>query len=389
MSRSAVILGLGLANPPGSIEQTAAVARARTLLWSERAAARVEVRGAGVHENGKPRENGTGRALEALYRRSRVRRRASVLLSPMEEWSAFYAPPTSEEDRGPTTSARMRMFEERAGAVARMAAERALADAKCEAGSITHLVTVSCTGLAAPGVDAELIRSLGMSPRVERTNVGFMGCHGAINGMRVASAFARADASARVLVAAVELCSLHYHYGPDPEQAVANAIFADGAASAVVAGDEVAQWRSGEVADGVRLARFGSVLLPESADAMSWRIGNHGFEMRLSARVPELIRKHLRGWLGEWLGSAGVRLEDVRGWVVHPGGPRILDTVAEALSLDAGALADSSAVLGECGNMSSPTVMFIMERLRRAGTPRPWVVLGFGPGLVAEAALVV
>src|SRR6185312_7307169 len=134
---------------------------------------------------------------------------------------------------GPTTGERMRIYAEEAGPLAVRAAKIALAEAATPAADITHLVTVSCTGFAAPGVDYSLIRGLGMASTVQRTHVGFMGCHGALNGLRVANAFASADPNARVLLCAVELCSLHYYYGNEADKLVANAIFADGAAAIV------------------------------------------------------------------------------------------------------------------------------------------------------------
>jgi predicted naringenin-chalcone synthase len=120
---------------------------------------------------------------------------------------------------------------------------------------------------------------------------------------------------------------------------------------------------------------------------MSWRVGGHGFRMTLSRRVPGMVAQHLRGWLEPWLERQGLALADVGGWAVHPGGPRVLDAVAESLALPAGALAASRAVLAAHGNMSSPTVAFILEELRWRATPGPWVALAFGPGLVVEAAL--
>ena len=127
--------------------------------------------------------------------------------------------------------------------------------------------------------------------------------------------------------------------------------------------------------------------MPDSADAMSWRIGDHGFQMTLSARVPALIEAHLRPWLRDWLAQHGLSIDRVGSWAIHPGGPRILDAVGSALGLPPAAVAPSREVLAECGNMSSPTVLFILERLRARGAPGPTVLLAFGPGLVAEAVL--
>jgi alpha-pyrone synthase len=195
----------------------------------------------------------------------------------------------------------------------------------------------------------------------------------------VASAFAGADAAAHILLCAVELCSLHYHYGKDPQGLVANALFADGAAAVV--------GTAAEVAGGWRVAATASCLLPHSTDAMGWTIGDHGFVMSLSRRVPALIATHLRPWLEGWLQQQGIDLAAVGSWAVHPGGPRILDAVERSLGLPSSALAISREVFAGHGNMSSPTVLFILDRLRAVDAPRPCVALAFGPGLVAETAL--
>jgi predicted naringenin-chalcone synthase len=252
-----------------------------------------------------------------------------------------------------------------------------MAESGFEPASITHLVTVSCTGFLAPGIDFALIHGLGLRPTLERTHVGFMGCHGALNGLRVANAFASASPETRVLVCAVELCSLHYYYGSEPDKLVANAIFADGAA-AVVGSRAESPWS---------LTASGSCLIPDSAPDMGWTVGDHGFEMSLSRRVPGLIAKHIRPWMESWLGDNGLSLDDVRSWAIHPGGPKILAAAGEGLGLPAEALAVSQDVYAAHGNMSSPTVLFILGRLRQLDAARPCVALGFGPGLVAEAAL--
>jgi predicted naringenin-chalcone synthase len=293
-----------------------------------------------------------------------------------------FLPTGDPADRGPTTAERMRYFAALAPPLAARATGAALAEAGFPAGDISHLITVSCTGFLAPGLDRALIDAFGLRPTVERTHVGYMGCHGALNGLRVANAFASANPQARVLLCAVELCTLHYYYAWDPQKIIANAIFGDGAAALVGVPSALAPgaWRVGAT---------GSCLVPGSAGAMTWTIGDHGFEMTLAKNVPALIQRHLRPWLEDWLGAQGLSLGRVGSWAVHPGGPRILQAVEEGLVLPQGALATSRAVFAEFGNMSSPTVLFILDRLRRLGAARPCVALGFGPGLVAEAALIV
>jgi predicted naringenin-chalcone synthase len=163
---------------------------------------------------------------------------------------------------------------------------------------------------------------------------------------------------------------------------IANAIFGDGAAAVVGLPAEQAP------ADAWRVLATGSCYLPDSANAMTWTIGDNGFEMTLAKNVPSLIHKYLKPWLAGWLAEAGLTLADVPSWGIHPGGPRILSAVEEALGLPAQATEVPRQVFAEFGNMSSPTVLFILERLIARKAPRPAVLLGFGPGLVAEAVLV-
>jgi predicted naringenin-chalcone synthase len=295
---------------------------------------------------------------------------------------SVYVPSGRPDDRGPTTGQRVEHYARLAPPLAAAAAAEALAVWGRPACEITHLVTVSCTGFMAPGIDHALVEGLRLRRTVERTHVGFMGCHGALNGLRVARAFA-ADRRARVLLCAVELCSLHYHYTWNPQKMVANAIFADGAAALVGLPDEVGS------AEAWRVVASGSCYLPDSAGAMTWTIGDHGFEMTLAKNVPSLIAKHLRPWIEEWLGNEGLRLADVRSWAIHPGGPRILEATEQALGLTARDTAASREVFAAYGNMSSPTVLFVVRRMMEASAERPCVCLGFGPGLVAEAALLV
>ncbi len=336
---------------------------------------------------------------QLIYAHSGVRRRHSVLLGadcqapPVPQ--TFY--PTHNCRRGPTTGQRMQQYEAGAPPLAIAASQKALAAAGLAPGDITHLVSVSCTGFTAPGIDMALVAGLGLKPTVERTHLGFMGCHGAVNGLKVARGCLGAEPDGRVLVCCVELCTLHFHMGWDPEKIVANALFADGAAAVVcerAGGAPDARGTGSRRAartgpDPWRLAAVGTVRVPDSATAMTWRIGDFGFEMGLSRRIPELIGMHLRSYVESWLDRQDLRLADIRSWAIHPGGPKILDAVELALSLPAAALEPSRTVLAEHGNMSSPTLLFILDRLRRASAPRPCVALGFGPGMVVEAGLFV
>lgn len=362
------------------------------------------------------------RVLRELYRRAGVKRRHSVVLESNNAdgtaRQSTYSPRSEQQSLGPTTSERMQAYEHHAGVLATMAARRAFAAAQMEPAEVTHLVTVSCSGFHAPGFDIELLQTAGLSPSVARTHVGFMGCHGALNGLRVADAFLKADPRANVLLCCVELCSLHHQYGWSPDRIVSNALFADGAAAVVLTNDSARRGSSDPAAlptEGLQecnlppslkasghdkwlgqetghsaswqLLASGSVVLPDTLGDMGWRIRDHGFEMTLSARVPELIKRHLRPWLSDWLGSRDMKFEDIGSWAFHPGGPRILSAAGEALGLQREQWAVSESVLADFGNMSSPTILFILDRLRQEAVSGPCVALAFGPGLTIEAAL--
>jgi predicted naringenin-chalcone synthase len=368
---SFAIHGLGTAHPPAAVTPEDGLALARVLA------------GADVR---------TSTWLGPIYTNAGVANRFQVIggavahdiLSGTTTSGSRFLPTPANEGVGPTTAERMAVFAEEAGPLAVRAASAALAESRFSPASITHLVTVSCTGFIAPGIDHALISKLALNRSVARTHVGFMGCHGALNGLRVANAFTTADPLARVLLCAVELCSLHYYYGSAADKLIANAIFADGAAAMVgcqsVPAASLQPWS---------LAASGSCLIPDSVADMSWTVGDHGFEMTLSRRVPGLIARHLRPWLEEWLSACGLSLAEVKSWAIHPGGPKILSAVEDSLELSAAALAPSRRVFAEYGNMSSPTVLFILQQLRLQNAARPCVAIGFGPGLVAEAALFV
>jgi predicted naringenin-chalcone synthase len=209
-----------------------------------------------------------------------------------------------------------------------------------------------------------------------------MGCHAAINGLRIAKSIAESDPDARVLLCAVELCTLHQQYGWHPERVVSNALFGDGAAAVVGLGGTQTD------DDGPAVIATGSTIVPDTAEHMSWQVRDHGFEMRLSAQVPGIIETSLRGWLTDWLNDQQLDIQDVRGWAIHPGGPKIVRACAEALQLGQQDIEAAQNVLAEFGNMSSPTVLFILERLIQSGQCSPCVMLAFGPGLSIEAALI-
>jgi len=276
-------------------------------------------------------------------------------------------------ERSPTTSARMRVYREHAPALAAIACRRALESAGVDASEITHLVVVTCTGFYAPGPDIDLIDLLGLRPDVERTLVGFMGCYAAFNGLRAGRQAVESREGAKALVVCVELCSLHFRPDPAADNVVAHALFGDGAAAAVLAG--------GDDRDAlVRLGGSATRVEPGTGREMGWEIGDDGFRMTLSSYVPALVAAPLAGFVAPLAGP------DTASWCVHPGGRAILDHVEDALSLGPHALASSRDVLRDVGNVSSGTLLFVLEReVARLADGDRGVMLGFGPGLTLEA----
>ncbi len=324
----------------------------------------------------------------AMHRRSGIDRRGSVLLTDTPAADAvatndFFVRPEARvaprDHKGPTTNDRMKQYAVHAPKLAGEAAEKAMRISRVNPAEITHLVTVSCTGFAAPGVDHALIESLGMSRSVQRLQIGFMGCHGGIVGLRTAADLCRAatvmGTPARVLLVCVELCSLHMQYSERPDQIVSAALFGDGAAAAVLTNVPADLERSTSIcplATGASL----SLLLPESADLMGWLVGDHGFEMMLGEHVPRVIaenvgdgvRRLLAGMQSGWDAPG-----ECAGWVIHPGGPKVLSAVADALSLSTESMKPSREILRKHGNMSSPTVLFILEELLATRALEPTV----------------
>ncbi len=366
------ILGLGTALPEHSISQAGMATFATTCVAPELTGSK----------------NPAG-LIQALYRRAGVRSRHSVLLESSSDDEAtaerFFEFVKGPEDRGPGTAERMNRFEIEAPKIAMKATARALREANIDPAEITHLITVSCSGFSAPGVDLYLIENLGLSRSVARTHVGFMGCHGALNGLRVAHSFAAADPNAVVAMCAVELCTLHHQYGWDPQQIVANSLFADGAATVIGRATSHSDGPSQKLPG--RLVDNFSFVIPGTSELMTWKIGDNGFEMTLSPEVPGVITRMLPGALNAFLRRNGLTLSEIQSWAIHPGGPRILAATAEAAGLSDAQIDASISVFQQCGNMSSPTVLFILDELRTRNANLPCVMLGFGPGLNVEIAL--
>jgi alpha-pyrone synthase len=305
------------------------------------------------------------RLFERMVGRSGLEHRWSVL--PPAPCGGSPAEPGGFYGRGalPGTGERMRLY----GELAPGLALRAINDLDADLRGVTHLIVASCTGFVAPGIDQIVQRRLGLSPSVERLLVGYMGCYAAVVALRNARHIVRSEPAARVLVVTVELCSLHLHEMDELEPMLAGLQFGDGAAAALVTRDE----------EGIALGQPFSATLPESDALIRWDITDQGFAMQLSGEVP--------GRIGAALAEPDMREAIFNGgvdrWAVHAGGRSILDAVENALQLPPDSLNDSRAVLRDYGNMSSSTLMFVLQR--QLGRPcDSGVAIAFGPGLAAE-----
>ncbi len=323
----------------------------------------------------------TTRYINRVYRESGIDKRHSVLA----DTATALGISASKYGESVGTGHRNRLYTEAARKLYVDVARRVLEESDEDLTSqITHVVTVSCTGFFNPGPDYEIVTRLGLNPTVHRFHIGFMGCYGAFPAMRLAYSICQADPQACVLVAGVELCSLHLQVKTDLDSILGGALFADGAAAMIVncrppADDQAA----------FRLSEFGSTLLPDSEADMAWTIGDQGFEMVLSQYVPRIIETNLLDVMHPTLNRWGQSIAEIDHWAVHPGGKTILDKIEASLLLE-NRLDIPRRILREYGNMSSVTILFVLEQIRQLPTPRAYesvLATAFGPGLTMEVAL--
>lgn len=328
----------------------------------------------------------TNRArLKGIYDHSGIEHRYSVLAdfgkaTPVEY--EFFSPSGNLEPFIGTRQ-RMQLYQREAVNIGEQAARDCLSGFPADTLSrITHLITVSCTGMYAPGLDIDLVQRLGLKTNTERTCINFMGCYGAINALKTADYICRASTEAKVLIVSVELCTLHFQKENTLDNWVANSLFSDGAAAVLV--ENSAQKLSHSIS--LELKHFYTEFLPEASQEMGWYIGNTGFEMKLTSKVTRQIKKNIAAVTGRLMGSAGMQLSQVNAFAIHPGGRKILEAVEEALELPEESNALAYQVLQEYGNMSSATILFVMKKLLDRTTMSDQHILsfGFGPGLTME-----
>ncbi|MGG7661964.1 UbiA family prenyltransferase [Dyadobacter sp. BHUBP1] len=278
----------------------------------------------------------------------------------------------------PTLSERMQLYQRHATTLSKRAIEQ-IPDFQNIKKGITHLITVTCTGLFAPGLDVELMRELKLSPSIERSSINFMGCNAAILALKNADAICKSNANAKVLVVCTELCTIHFQKRYNDDYLLSNMIFGDGAAALLVSSQPDDRYMHP-----VKIDAFNSMVLHNGYSDMAWQLSETGFIMNLSSYVPDLIRQNI----GPMLKSVKLKPEDYRHWAVHPGGKRIVDDFATALDLDKCLLEPTYDVLRKYGNMSSPTVLFVLKEVLQKARPEDLgnriFAAAFGPGLSIE-----
>jgi len=356
------ILGIGTAVPPHRLVQ-------------EDAAQRIAEGLANLAGNGD-----AARWVRRIFRQTSVETRYTCLPDLLESAErSRYAPGSTRPDI-PTTRERMEVYRRESVPLALEAARRALRDSGTPPSAVTHLITVSCTGFFLPGLDFELVRGLGLSPEVNRFPVTFAGCAAGLTALRLARELAAGNAGACVLAVCVELCSIHIQPSVDREDLFAASLFGDGAGACVV-GRAWPEQKNVFTLDGAR-----ATLLPDTADEMLWRVGDTGFQLYLSPRIPSLIEQRVPEVITRFLAGSG---EAPRWWAIHPGGRGIIDALQRAMGLSDGQTRASRDILRRYGNLSSVTILFVLEEIRRelaakGQAAEPGIALAFGPGMQAE-----
>lgn len=323
-----------------------------------------------------------------IYGKSGISSRYSVLSefaeSDQTENKVFIP---SGERLGMDISGRMKLFEGHAAELSIRSVQNCLGKLPAFNNQhITHVITFSCTGLFSPGLDIKLVEHFGLKRETERVCLNFMGCYAAISALKTAWHICRSQPDAVVLLSGVELCTLHYLKSEEPDQMLANALFADGAAAAIVSALDL---ESNGTA--LTLDEFFSAFDPDGSNDMVWRIGNSAFRLSLSMYVPALIEKHILKLVNSLLEKGEVLSENIDYYAVHPGGVRILEACEKALDIHHDDLRISYEVLNDFGNMSSVTILFVLEKymetLQKHDHGKHMLACAFGPGLTIESML--
>ena len=320
------------------------------------------------------------RILAFLYRQSGIRQRYSVLHDFSEKELQLHQLFTAQNGNL-SVARRMEIYQSLAPELALRSIQNCL-DGVLEPHQITHFITVSCTGMSAPGIDLQLTEMLHLPDTVFRTSVNFMGCYAAIHALKMAHYICTTEPDAVVVIVAVELCTLHFQPEFTEENAASSLLFADGAAAVLVTN----QFFQNNNRPIVQLDNFYAKIEWKGKNGMAWQIGNHGFEMTLSSFIPSIIESDIEALVNAALQKSGYTLRDVQHWCLHPGGRKIIDIIEKKLQLRREKTTPSRFVLENFGNMSSPTILFILKEMMQHKPLHPEPVFGiaFGPGLTIE-----
>ena len=325
------------------------------------------------------------RKLKALFRMTSIETRYSVLEDYGKKAAFDFYSNNEGMEPFPSTKKRLALFREHSLKISLEAINACLAKRpEVDKKSFTHLIVVSCTGMYAPGLDIDIVKSLGLSSSIQRLCINFMGCYAAFNALKLANLFCKAEQGSRVLVVCTELCSIHFQKENTEDNLLANALFADGSAALLV--ESVPR-------KGLNLKpeSFFCDLAAESENEMAWAVGDFGFEMKLSSYVPEIIRTGIKKLTTSLLNQISQKFSDVSYFAIHPGGKKILEVIEQELGLTREQNHASYDVLKNYGNMSSPTVLFVLnevcKNLNGADSGKQILSFAFGPGLTLESML--
>lgn len=332
----------------------------------------------------QPNKEGS-RKLRTIFRASGIETRYSVLedYGKVKDYTFFENTPGL--DPFPSTEKRIQKYREEALSLSLQAIDNCLNTQKeFSLLSITHLITVSCTGMYAPGLDIDIVKALGLSLNTQRTCINFMGCYAAFNAIKIADTICVASPKSKVLIVCTEMCSLHFQKEPTDDNFLANAIFADGSAALLVESSPSPGWNLSPVA-------FHNALAFTDDTHMAWSIGNLGFEMKLSAYVPDVIQKGIKSLTVEMLNRIEKKINEIKYFAIHPGGKKILEVIESELEISKEQNQPAYKVLNDFGNMSSPTVLFVLDHILKNVTPvddqSHVLSFAFGPGLTLEGIL--
>ncbi len=321
------------------------------------------------------------RKLDFLYHHSGIETRHSAIPDYGRSTTDLHFLPQNNDDSFPTIDQRIELYKSKASTISIEAIHKCI-DNHIDAKQITHLITISCTGMSAPGLDLEIMEAMQLSPSTFRTSINFMGCYAAIHGLKLAKFICDSEPEAKVVIVAIELCTLHFQKEYTIENASSSLLFADGAAAVLIT-NTLASPKALEIES------FYSQVAFQGKKDMAWEINTKGFLMTLSSYIPQLIKEDIELLVAAALQKKGLTHQEIPYWCIHPGGKKIVDVIEQKLALTAAQTKFARKVLAENGNMSSPTILFVLKEIMESSIQSEEKIFGiaFGPGLTMETFL--